>query len=233
MRRADRLFEIVLLLSRGRVVTARDLGERLEVSERTVYRDIQDLCATGVPIEGEAGVGYRLRRGYHVPPMMFSEEELQALLFGADVAKTWGDPELASAADRILAKVDAVLPERLRHRLDDSRLVVPSHRYPDSVGETLGVVRRAINDRRRIFLDYNTAEGENSERIIWPLVLLYWGRTWTLGAWCELRGAFRTFRLDRINEYRVLTSPFPDEEGRRLNDYLRMASDRDRDSVNC
>ena len=113
MRRADRLFEIVLLLGRGRVMTARDLGERLEVSERTVYRDIQDLCTTGVPIEGEAGVGYRLRRGYQVPPMMFSEEELQALLFGADVAKTWGDPELARAAERILAKVDAVLPERL------------------------------------------------------------------------------------------------------------------------
>ena len=226
MRRADRLFEIVLLLGRGRVMTARDLGERLEVSERTVYRDIQDLCTTGVPIEGEAGVGYRLRRGYQVPPMMFSEEELQALLFGADVAKTWGDPELARAAERILAKVDAVLPERLRHSLESSRLVVPNNHYPESVAETLGVIRHAINDRRRVFLDYQTPDGNPSERIIWPLVLLYWGRTWTLGGWCELRNAFRTFRLDRIQDYRVLTSPFPDEEGRRLNDYLSQAGSR-------
>ncbi len=225
MRRADRLFEIVLLLSRGRVVTARELGTHLEVSDRTVYRDIQDLCATGVPIEGEAGVGYRLRRGYQVPPMMFNEDELQALLFGAEVVKTWGDPELARAAERILAKVDAVLPERLRHKLDDGRLVVPQHGYPETVGETLGVVRRAINDRRRMYLDYRAVDGETSERIVWPLVLLYWGRTWTLGAWCELRSAFRTFRLDRIHEYRVLTTPFPDEEGRRLNDYLASAGD--------
>jgi predicted DNA-binding transcriptional regulator YafY len=108
------LFQIVLMLGRGKVLTAQTLGERLEVSERTVYRDVQDLMASGVPIEGEAGVGYCLRSGYQVPPMMFDEDELQALMFGADVARSYGDPAMAAAADRILAKVDAVLPERPR-----------------------------------------------------------------------------------------------------------------------
>src|SRR5262245_64222272 len=124
MRPADRLFQIVLLLGRGRVVTARAIAERLEVSERTIYRDIQDLVASGVPIDGEAGVGYCLRRGFQVPPLMFDEQELQALVFGAEVAKSWGDVAMAQAADRILAKIDAVLPERLRPQLATQRLVV-------------------------------------------------------------------------------------------------------------
>ena len=117
MRPADRLFQIVLQLGRGRVLTAQHLAERLEVSERTIYRDIQNLMASGVPIDGEAGVGYRLHRGYQVPPMMFDQDELQALIFGAQVAKRWGDHEMAAAAERILDKVDAVLPENLRGEL--------------------------------------------------------------------------------------------------------------------
>ena len=109
MRRADRLFQIVLMLGRGRVTTAKRIAERLGVSERTIYRDVSDLMGTGVPIQGEAGVGYALRRGYQIPPLMFDEDELQALVFGADVARSWGDAAIADAADRILAKVDAVL----------------------------------------------------------------------------------------------------------------------------
>ena len=133
MRPADRLFQIVLMLGRGRVVTARTLAERLEVSERTVYRDIQDLAASGVPVEGEPGVGYILRRGYQLPPMMFTEEELQALVFGADVARSWGDERMASSAESILAKIDAVLPERLRPALDSHRVVVPDVELPGRV----------------------------------------------------------------------------------------------------
>jgi predicted DNA-binding transcriptional regulator YafY len=223
MRPADRLFQIVLLLGRGRVVTARTLAERLEVSERTIYRDIQDLVASGVPIEGEAGVGYVLRRGYQVPPLMFNEEELQALVFGADVARTWGDPELARAADSILAKVDAVLPQRLRPALDSHRLVVPDTGMSSRSSELLGEVRDAINRRMRLFLDYRDAADQSTERIVWPLTLLYWGKAWTLGSWCELRQAFRSFRVDRIHSLNVLSSSFPDEPGRRLEDYLSCA----------
>lgn len=223
MRPADRLFQIVLLLGRGRVVTARMLAERLEVSERTIYRDIQDLAASGVPIEGEAGVGYVLRRGYQIPPLMFNEEELQALVFGADVARSWGDAQMAQAADSILAKVDAVLPEKLRPALDSHRLVVPDTTMNEQTTQMLGAVRDGINRRVRIFLDYRDAAEQGTERIVWPLTLLYWGRTWTLGAWCELRQGFRSFRIDRISTLNVLNSSFPDEEGKRLEDYLISA----------
>ncbi len=223
MRPADRLFQIVLLLGRGRVVTAKTLAERLEVSERTIYRDIQDLAASGVPIEGEACVGYVLRRGYQIPPLMFNEEELQALVFGADVARSWGDSEMAKAADSILAKVDAVLPERLRPALESHRLVVPDTSMNARTTELLGEVRDGINRRVRIFLDYRDASEQGTERIVWPLTLLYWGKTWTLGGWCELRQAFRSFRIDRISTLNVLNSTFPDEQGKRLEDYLLCA----------
>ena len=220
MRPADRLFQIVLSLGRGRVVTAHALAEQLGVSDRTIYRDIQDLVASGVPIDGEAGVGYRLRRGFQVPPLMFDGAEIQALVFGVRVAQTYGDPEMAKAADRVLAKVDAVLPDRLRGELESERLVVPPRHLPPGTSEMLGDVREAINRRMRLFLDYRDAAGEATERIVWPLSLLYWGHTWTLGAWCELRQAFRSFRVDRITASRTLASQFPDEAGKRLSDYF-------------
>jgi predicted DNA-binding transcriptional regulator YafY len=228
MRPADRLFQIVLLLGRGRVLTAKTLAERLEVSERTIYRDIRDLAASGVPVEGEAGVGYVLRSGYQVPPLMFNEEELQALVFGADVAKSWGDSDMARAADSILAKIDAVLPERLRPALETHRLVVPDTTMSERTSAVLGDARDGINRRVRIFLDYQDVSDQSTERIVWPLTLLYWGKTWTLGAWCELRQAFRTFRVDRIQSLNVLNSTFPDEPGKRLEDYLLCAG-RERD----
>ncbi len=220
MRPADRLFQIVLALGRGRVVTARYLAENLGVSERTIYRDIQDLMLSGVPIDGEAGVGYRLRRGFQVPPLMFDGAEIQALVFGVRVAQAYGDPEMAKAADRVLSKVDAVLPDRLRGELDSERLVVPPRTLPPGAPEMLGEVREAINRRVRLFLDYSDAGGSTTERIVWPLSLLYWGQTWTLGAWCELRQAFRSFRIDRITASRTLASRFPDEPGKRLQDYF-------------
>jgi predicted DNA-binding transcriptional regulator YafY len=220
MRPADRLFQILLQLGRGRVVTAKTLAERLEVSERTIYRDIQDLMTSGIPVEGEAGVGYCLRRGYQVPPLMFDEQELQALVFGADVAKSWGDAAMAQAAERILAKIDAVLPERLRPQLASQRLTVPDVRMSEATARMLGDVRDAINTRTRVFIEYRDAESEASERIVWPLTLAYWGITWTVGAWCELRQDFRTFRIDRIASARALRSTFPDEPGKRLEDYF-------------
>jgi len=224
MRPADRLFQIVLLLGRGRVLTAKTMAQRLEVSERTIYRDIQDLALSGVPIEGEAGVGYCLRRGYQMPPLMFDEQELQALVFGADVAKSWGDVAMGQAADRILAKIDAVLPERLRPQLHSQRLVVPDVRMSETATRMLGDVRDAINTRTRMFLEYHDAGRETSERIVWPLTLAYWGRSWTLGAWCELRQDFRSFRIDRISLARALRSTFPDEPGKRIEDYFAASA---------
>jgi len=222
LRPADRLFQIVLELGRGRVLTAKYLADMLEVSERTIYRDIADLMASGVPVDGEAGVGYRLHRGYRVPPMMFDQDELQALLFGAGVAKRWGDSDMAAAADRILNKVDAVLPERLRGELNSNALVVPTVAGNQSEQTTaqLGAVRDAINARKRLSMSYSDASGGATERVVWPLTLLYWGFSWTLGAWCELRSDFRSFRIDRIGEAQALAGQFPDESGKRLADYF-------------
>lgn len=221
MRPADRLFEIVLMLGRGKVLTARTIAERLEVSERTIYRDINDLAASGVPIDGEAGVGYRMGRDYQVPPMMFDAQELQALSFGAQVARVHGDVELAEAAQRALAKVDAVLPAHLRRDLDNNSVFVPGPTAADPAAEQLGQVRRGINDRRRVFINYADGEGNVTERIVWPLSLAYWRTSWTLGGWCELRSSFRNFRIDRIEKVDVLMSEFPDQPGRRLADYIR------------
>ncbi len=226
MRPADRLFQIVLQLGRGRVLTAQTLAEKLEVSERTIYRDIQNLMESGVPVDGEAGVGYRLHRGYQVPPMMFDQNELQALFFGAQVAKRWGDHEMAAAAERILDKVDAVLPENLRGELTSQTLVVPemaAHQTEETT-EKLGAVRDAINDRRRLYLSYSDVDDRSTERIVWPLTLLYWGYSWAVGAWCELRQDFRNFRVDRIVEARSLTTQYPDEPGKRLEDYFTKVS---------
>jgi predicted DNA-binding transcriptional regulator YafY len=224
MRPADRLFQILLHLGRGRVVTAKHLATSLEVSERTIYRDIANLMGSGIPIDGEAGVGYRLNKGYQVPPLMFGTDELQALVFGVEVVKSFGDTKLAEAAERVLAKVDAVLPDRLRPQLASRRLVVPGLLMSAQTAATLGDVREAINEHHRLFLNYGDAAGEATERIVWPLTLVYWGKTWTLGAWCELRQAFRSFRVDRISEARTLNTQFPDESGKRLHDYLSQAA---------
>lgn len=227
MRPADRLFQIVLQLGRGRVLTAQTLAERLEVSERTIYRDIQNLMTSGVPIDGEAGVGYRMHRGYQLPPMMFDQDELQALIFGAQVAKRWGDHEMAAAAERILDKVDAVLPEKMRPELTAQTLVVPemaSHQS-EATTATLGQVRDAINERRRLYISYEDASGAPTERIVWPLTLVYWGYTWAIGAWCELRQSFRNFRVDRVIDVRALTTQYPNEPGKTLTDYFNQVDE--------
>ena len=235
MRPADRLFQIVLQLGRGRILTAQALAERLEVSERTIYRDIQNLMQSGVPIDGEAGVGYRLNRGYQVPPMMFDQDELQALIFGAQVSKRWGDHEMAAAAERILDKVDAVLPENLRPTLTAQTLVVPEMAgvQSEETTVTLGAVRDAINGHRRLYLSYSDAEDVPTERIVRPLTLLYWGYSWAVGAWCELRQDFRNFRVDRIVEARALTTQFQDEPGKRLEDYFRAVDAQDHHRARC
>jgi predicted DNA-binding transcriptional regulator YafY len=224
MRRADRLFQIVLLLGRGRVVTARQMAEELEVSERTVYRDITDLMAAGTPIDGEAGVGYRLRPGYQVPPLMFDGEELEALALGAGMVRAWADADLARAAGRVLAKVDAVLPDRLRGRWDKETLLAPDFFISPATVTGMPQLRKAIDQRLLVHMAYERDGGETSERVVWPLGLVFWGTKWTLGAWCELRSEFRTFRLDRIRSLELLPSQFPDMGGRRFKDYIAHAS---------
>lgn len=224
MRRADRLFQIVLLLSRRRAVTARELAEALEVSERTIYRDIADLSLSGVPVEGEAGVGYLMRGNYQIPPLMFDAEEIAALVLGARMARGWADPELGKAADRALMKIEAVLPEELKSRVTRQPLLVPDFHVPNAMIAPMAQLRRAIADQRKLAFDYVRADGEPSHRTVWPLGLFFWGETWTLGAWCELRNEYRGFRLDRMSALDVLQDRFEGHGGELLEAYIRAAS---------
>ena len=220
MRRADRLFQIIQRLRRrNAVVTAATLARELEVSERTVYRDVADLLASGVPIDGEAGVGYRLPRGaFDLPPLMFTEDEIEALVLGARVVKGWGDAALARAADDVLTKVEAVLPPKLRGRIAEATLFALNLHDEKDVATKLGTFRGAIREKRKIDLDYVDRVSQPTTRTVWPLGLFYWGLTWTLGGWCELREGFRNFRLDRVAAARVTDLRFVETPGRSLRD---------------
>jgi predicted DNA-binding transcriptional regulator YafY len=218
MRRADRLFAIVQLLRGGRHVTARRLAERLEVSERTIYRDIDELTLCGVPVSGEAGRGFRLPKTFEIPPLMFERHELEALVVGVRLAEAACGPELAASARSALARIRAAVPAELIDGIDDARVYVPS------VARGAGpphfeLARRAIAQSRRIDLQYVDESGTRSARTIRPLAIYYWGKVWTLAAWCEMRADFRSFRLDRIREP-ALTAPFAAEAGKTLETFL-------------
>lgn len=221
MRRADRLFQIVQILRHRRVTTAARIAERLQVSERTVYRDIRDLGLSGVPIEGEAGVGYRLGKDFELPPLMFTVDEIQALVLGARMVESWGDELLQRAAQSVIEKVHAALPESERGRVHNTSLFSLSFHVPPAVRTQLGRLRKAIDEHRRVALRYEDRGGQASARTVRPLGLYFWGSAWTLGAWCELRQDFRNFRLDRIEDSDVLDSTFALESPVTLDDYVR------------
>src|SRR6267378_1919768 len=211
MRRADRLFQIVQFLRGRRLTTAAHLAGRLGVSLRTVYRDVRDLSLSGVPVEGEAGVGYRLRAGFDVPPLMFTLNEIEAL---ADSART------------AIEKIVAALPADRRVAVEKTRLYAPGFHVDGRAMRQLESVREAIGSRRVLRLDYRDSGGKPSERDVWPLALYYWGRTWTIGAWCERRTDFRNFRVDRIAGLGTLERRYPDEAGKRLADFIRAMEAR-------
>jgi predicted DNA-binding transcriptional regulator YafY len=220
MRRADRLFQIIQFLRTRRVTTARWLAERLEVSERTIYRDIKDLILSGVNIEGEAGIGYVVRKGFDLPPLMFSEDEISALTLGARLVESWADASLATAAQSALSKIETVLPDDLKSSLGNTLLFSPFTRISPEISTTMAEIRFAADKRRKVSLQYSDAKGDSSERIIWPLGMFFWGSVWTIGAWCELRDDFRVFRLDRINSLCVLDANYPQEEGKSLQNLI-------------
>ncbi len=221
MRRADRLFEIVQTLRGRRLTTARQLAEWLSVSERTIYRDVADLAASGVPIDGEAGVGYRIRPGFDLPPLMFTLNEIEALTIGARFVESWGGPGLAQGARSALAKIAAALPRDKRAALESSRLFAPGFFVDPVPGERLEAMRQALAERRVARLDYKDGDGKTSQRRVRPLGLYFWGEAWSLAAWCELREDFRNFRLDRIVDLALLPERFADEPGKRLEDFVR------------
>ncbi len=221
MRRADRLFEIIQLMRRKAPVRARDLSLALEVSERTIYRDIQDLIASGVPIEGEAGVGYVLKSGFDLPPLMFKEQEIEALVLGARIVESWADAELAEAASHVIAKIEAVIPDRLRGYMANTALLAPSNHYMEPIRFDLAELRKALRSQLKIHFRYSDYLARETVRTVRPLSLAYFGPVWLLAAWCELRDDFRTFRLDRINDFEILSERFRSEPGKTLHDFLK------------
>lgn len=226
MRRADRLFRIVQHLRSGRLLTARTLGERLEVSPRTIYRDIADLMASGVPIDGEAGVGYLMRAGYDLPPLMFTREEVTALVAGIRMLQAWGGSQMARSAADALAKIESALPDEDRRRAEAIPIRAFDMAMPPSHRHRLDELNAAIENRTALHIAYSDAQGEASRRVVEPLSLYYWGKVWTLVAWCRLREDFRMFRLDRI-EATEPRETFVSAPGRRIGDFLATVDGRD------
>jgi predicted DNA-binding transcriptional regulator YafY len=198
MRRADRLFQIVQFLRQRRVTTANDVARELEVSTRTVYRDIQDLIESGVPIEGEAGVGYRLQKGYELPALTFNVEELTALVLGARLVQAWADPELGAAVRGAMAKIESALPEPLQAAMLRTAMFGPPRQMRGAGDQRLTQLRKAITEEQAVQLQYTDGKGVETARQVVPLGLYFWGPQWLLAAYCLLRSDYRTFRVDRV-----------------------------------
>jgi predicted DNA-binding transcriptional regulator YafY len=227
MRRADRLFQIVQLIRGRRLTTAAFLAQRLEVSERTVYRDVADLQHQGVPIEGEAGVGYRLGAGFDLPPLMFTVDEARALVASVRMAQVWQDPALARASQAALGKILSVLPAAARVAAESMAVYAPPIGLEPAAQATLQTLREAAQAHRKLRLHYSDAQGKTSERSVRPLGCFYWGKVWTLVAWCEARQAFRSFRIDRMVNAQTVDGTegaFRDEPGKTLADFLRAVA---------
>lgn len=225
MRRADRLFQIVQLIRGRRLTTAAFLAGRLEVSERTVYRDVADLQHQGVPIEGEAGVGYRLGTGFDLPPLMFTHDEARALVASVRMAQAWQDPALAQASQVALGKILSVLPTSARVAAQSMAVYAPPIGLEPHQLVMLQALREAAQAHHRLRFAYVDVSLLASERTVRPLGCFYWGKVWTLVAWCESRKDFRSFRLDRMQELLPLegvAAQFQDEPGKTLIDYLRQ-----------
>jgi predicted DNA-binding transcriptional regulator YafY len=226
MRRADRLFHLVQLIRGRRLTTASFLAGRLEVSERTVYRDIADLQHQGVPIEGETGVGYRLGSGFDLPPLMFTQEEASALMASVRVAQAWLDPAMASEAETAWSKIVSVLPPAARVATESLPLYAPMTEPDTAMKLNLKLLRDAVQARQKIRVTYRDLAGNASQRVLWPLGCFYWGTAWTLGAWCETRKDFRVFRVDRISAATPQGERFAHKPGRTLADFLRVVKAR-------
>ncbi|GAA6196243.1 YafY family protein [Pseudophaeobacter sp.] len=219
MRRTDRLFEIIQILRDGKLHRAQDIAAQLEVSTRTIYRDMDTLVASGVPVEGERGVGYLVREQITLPPLTLTPAELEALNLGMAIVAEAADADLKAAAQALAAKVDAVLPTEVIAEADAWKFAVYPFADVARGFAHMPTLRAAIKSRQKLALRYRRLDGTLTDRTIRPLHMEYWGRVWTLTAWCETRGDFRVFRVDLIEEVRALPELFLDEPGKTLADY--------------
>ncbi|RWM25474.1 MAG: YafY family transcriptional regulator [Mesorhizobium sp.] len=209
MSRSERLLDLIQILRRHRrPVSGRTLAGEMSVSIRTLYRDIATLQGQGAPIEGEAGLGYVLKPGFMLPPLMFTDEEIEAIVLGSRWVAKQPDKRLAEAATDALSKIAAVLPDDLREDLDATTLLVgPSSASVEAID--LGVVRQAIRDERKLGFLYSDARGAASERMVWPFALGFFDKVRVMVAWCEMRQDFRHFRADRMSHLSATDIRYP------------------------
>lgn len=219
MRRADRLFQIVQILRRGHVITAAEIASELEVSNRTVYRDLQDLSARGVPLRAEPGLGYQLEKGFDIPPLMFTHGEVESLVIAARMLEAWADTETRAQVKSALEKIEQVLPPSLQDKQARVCVFAPGFMTDPTIWQAMPDLRKAIEWRRKFRFDYHDEKNQPSQRTIRPLGVYFWGKSWTCVGWCELRNDFRHFRLDRMTEWLVLMDTFQDEVGKTLVDF--------------
>ncbi|MGL4241108.1 MAG: helix-turn-helix transcriptional regulator [Beijerinckiaceae bacterium] len=199
MRKATRLFEIIQMLRTAvGPVTAARMAQALGVTERSIYRDVAALQAMRVPVEGGRGIGYMMRRGFELPPLMFSVEEMEAIVLALGLLQRAGDPEMKRAAERVRSKVSSAVPPPLRQLLDAPQLFAWGTETPDYPAVDIGLVRRSIRDELKLALAYRDEAGRETNRMIWPIALIYYAATINIVAWCELRRDIRRFRADRI-----------------------------------
>ena len=223
MRRADRLFDVIQALRAAKgPITAAALAEQLEVTVRTVYRDVATLQARRVPIEGAAGIGYVLRRGFDLPPLMFTTEEVDAIAVGARLVGRLRDPSLQDAAASVLAKIAVVLPDQARAYLDAAPFYVGEGRAQVADGVDLSEIRSAIRDTRKLRLEYVDEQDRHSRRTIWPIALAYYVNATLIAAWCEMRTDYRHFRVDRIENMTVLEEHYPPDGGKLMAGWLAL-----------
>ena len=218
MRRAERLFRLIRELRRCNITRAADLASMLEVSVTTIYRDIAHLQGSGVPIEGEAGVGYLLRPGFDLPPMTFTYDQLDALAAGLAFVERAGDANLADAAREVRSKIQAGLPDPDRNELMEAPFL--SFHQVTNAPMDITELRRAIRDRYVVALTYRDSEARVSRRRLWPLLICSLNDGWTISGWCELRQDFRTFRLDRIEFLETTDTKFKQDETNDLHAFL-------------
>jgi predicted DNA-binding transcriptional regulator YafY len=226
MRRTDRLFEIIQLFRNGKLWKAQDIAERLVVSVRTIYRDVETLILSGVPIEGERGIGYMLREPVFLPPLTLTTAEYEALQFGMALAARHVDQGTATSIQSLIGKINAVLPQRLVGDNPGSVFAV----YGSSNAKALRWLtnlRFAVQNRRFVAMTYTSLDGETSTRHIRPLQIEFWGAVWTCTTWCDLRNDFRVFRLDLIADCHVLEEQFPQDKEKSLKTFLQKNAGRD------
>jgi len=222
MRRADRLFDIIQVLRGAARPVAAALAQELEVTVRTVYRDIATLQARRVPIEGAAGIGYMLRGGFDLPRLMFTAEEIDAIAIGVRLLQRIRDRKLQKAAAGVLAKVTSVVPDALRPQLTAPALYVSDGNARQPAAIDLADARNAIRESRKMRIGYVDERGSRTERTIWPVAMAYYVDVTLIAAWCELRADYRSFRADRIVTSKVLDDRFPADNGRLTAEWLAL-----------